>query len=669
MTGSLLELVAIGSEDQYFIGNPKRSFFKNVFHKHNNFAIERIFTYNKATSYINKFSPKIFNFYIDPLKGDLLDKIFLRISLPKIYNTSSERFKWVKNLGSVIIDELKLIINDKVIEKIDTNMIFIENTIHLKTKQKKIFDELTGNIPEYNNPYENPFTSHYYKLSLQQPVDSTNTLQSLNKTFNNIPNILGRYIYIPLPVYFNRNVNSYLPLCKLLKSKIQVQVTLKPFSQLYILLENRELYIRGKKYKYEHQNLDKKISITKDLLEFDPVLISYTLFLQDSVKTSLFNTQLSQLITINTKTSLLVNNKNNFNIQIKDVKKGNIKELYILSQRDDIDQRNDWLNYTIYDDLSYIDKNFNEFYTYYFELASKQYKKDLVYKETLENVYIDIFAKFKTFNMANIKIMYTQNNTYQEINYYNINPNNIQDKNIREILDFNTPFILNSHSFLYYYLYFIKPEIIRDISININQFVYRYYNTNYAKKLDINNMIYLPSIQIFGNLLILNFNKPQNSQSVLTNDLTIRYDNLLEDNDLLNLVSFWEYRNIKTFPVISRNNINYFNSLNIIENYGIILDGNELNTEIGYPFNHYGSLIEDIRVSNVPGIIYYPFTLYRDIYQPSGHLNIDRIKKIECKITLKDYNIDKHPYKFNTFVYINKYYTIIFDNDSVYLID
>mgnify|MGYP006145099567 FL=1 len=170
-------------------------------------------------------------------------------------------------------------------------------------------------------------------------------------------------------------------------------------------------------------------------------------------------------------------------------------------------------------------------------------------------------------------------------------------------------------------------------------------------------------------LLILNFNKPQNSQSVLANDLTIRYDNLLEDNDLLNLVSFWEYRNIKTFPVISRNNINYFNSLNIIENYGIILDGNELNTEIGYPFNHYGSLIEDIRVSNVPGIIYYPFTLYRDIYQPSGHLNIDRIKKIECKITLKDYNIDKHPYKFNTFVYINKYYTIIFDNDSVYLID
>ena len=40
MGGALLDLVAKGGQDVYFICNPQMSFFKKVYQKHTNFALE-----------------------------------------------------------------------------------------------------------------------------------------------------------------------------------------------------------------------------------------------------------------------------------------------------------------------------------------------------------------------------------------------------------------------------------------------------------------------------------------------------------------------------------------------------------------------------------------------------------------------------------------------------
>ena len=42
MTGSLLQLVAIGDEDVYITGNPQVSFYKFVYKRFSNFAMESI---------------------------------------------------------------------------------------------------------------------------------------------------------------------------------------------------------------------------------------------------------------------------------------------------------------------------------------------------------------------------------------------------------------------------------------------------------------------------------------------------------------------------------------------------------------------------------------------------------------------------------------------------
>ena len=42
MGGGLIQLVSLGLQDEYLIGNPQITFFKTVYRRHTNFAIETI---------------------------------------------------------------------------------------------------------------------------------------------------------------------------------------------------------------------------------------------------------------------------------------------------------------------------------------------------------------------------------------------------------------------------------------------------------------------------------------------------------------------------------------------------------------------------------------------------------------------------------------------------
>ena len=43
MGGGLIQLIAVGIQDIYLIGNPQITYFKTVYKKHTNFAIESIY--------------------------------------------------------------------------------------------------------------------------------------------------------------------------------------------------------------------------------------------------------------------------------------------------------------------------------------------------------------------------------------------------------------------------------------------------------------------------------------------------------------------------------------------------------------------------------------------------------------------------------------------------
>jgi hypothetical protein len=79
MTGGLLEIVTYGSQDLYLTGTPEITFFKVVYRRHTNFAIENIrVNFDDTVGFGLDSSLTI------PKVGDLVHKMYLEIILPKI---------------------------------------------------------------------------------------------------------------------------------------------------------------------------------------------------------------------------------------------------------------------------------------------------------------------------------------------------------------------------------------------------------------------------------------------------------------------------------------------------------------------------------------------------------------------------------------------------------
>jgi hypothetical protein len=79
MGGGLLQLVAYGAQDVYLTGNPQITFFKVVYRRHTNFAIEAIQqTFNGTVGYGQTVNCQISR------NGDLINRVYLQVELPKI---------------------------------------------------------------------------------------------------------------------------------------------------------------------------------------------------------------------------------------------------------------------------------------------------------------------------------------------------------------------------------------------------------------------------------------------------------------------------------------------------------------------------------------------------------------------------------------------------------
>jgi hypothetical protein len=85
MTGGLLNIISYGSNDLYLTGAPQVTFFKTVYRRYTNFAVESIeVNPNTNTNFNEEFQ------VIIPRYGDLLSKTYLKIDLPEVYFSYNE---------------------------------------------------------------------------------------------------------------------------------------------------------------------------------------------------------------------------------------------------------------------------------------------------------------------------------------------------------------------------------------------------------------------------------------------------------------------------------------------------------------------------------------------------------------------------------------------------
>ena len=90
MTGALIQLVAYGAQDVYLTSEPTLTFWKYVYRRHTNFAIESIEQTISNTSFGNKSSCKVAR------NGDLIGRTYLQTTISGI--NESNYWKWTEQV-------------------------------------------------------------------------------------------------------------------------------------------------------------------------------------------------------------------------------------------------------------------------------------------------------------------------------------------------------------------------------------------------------------------------------------------------------------------------------------------------------------------------------------------------------------------------------------------
>ena len=130
--GGLLQLVAYGAQDVYLTANPQVTFFKQLYRRHSNFAMESIEqTFNGVANFGRRVQCTIAR------NGDLITRVYLQVTLPEVDNVpGANYFAWVPYVGQFLIDYVEVEIGGQRIDKHYGDWLHIWNELTLPTGKK-----------------------------------------------------------------------------------------------------------------------------------------------------------------------------------------------------------------------------------------------------------------------------------------------------------------------------------------------------------------------------------------------------------------------------------------------------------------------------------------------------------------------------------------------------
>ena len=183
MGGGLLQLVAYGAQDVYLTGNPQITFFKVVYRRHTNFAIEAIV---QTPTGGNTFGSRA-SFQITR-NGDLIHRVYFYCKI----KAENANVALVPNFGQRLLKTVELEIGGQRIDKHYSEWLYIWNELSLPVGKREGYNTMVGANPR------NICT----KLSSGSSYE----------------------LYVPLEFWFCRNVGLALPLIALQYHEVKINV-------------------------------------------------------------------------------------------------------------------------------------------------------------------------------------------------------------------------------------------------------------------------------------------------------------------------------------------------------------------------------------------------------------------------------------------------------------
>ena len=139
MAGGLMQLVAYGAQDVYLTGNPQITFWKVVYRRHTNFAVESIEqVFNGSGDFGKKVVCQI------QRNGDLISKMYLRVNLPAL----GAGVAWTPKVGHAMIKTVELNIGGTTIDKHYGDWMNVWYELARKFAHDRGYDQMIGNTAE-----------------------------------------------------------------------------------------------------------------------------------------------------------------------------------------------------------------------------------------------------------------------------------------------------------------------------------------------------------------------------------------------------------------------------------------------------------------------------------------------------------------------------------------
>ena len=179
MGGGLMQLVAYGAQDIYLTGNPQITFFKVVYRRHTNFAMESIEqTFNGTVGEGNRVTCTVSR------NGDLVHRMYLQAVCQNGNGANAPK------LGHQLLNEVELEIGGQRVDKHYADWLEVWSQLALSEGVRAGYETMTGN------------------------TNTNGTNPARNDTY-----------YVPLQFWFCRNPGLALPLIALQYHEVKVNVT------------------------------------------------------------------------------------------------------------------------------------------------------------------------------------------------------------------------------------------------------------------------------------------------------------------------------------------------------------------------------------------------------------------------------------------------------------
>ncbi len=194
MGGGLLQLVAYGAQAVYLTGNPQITFFKVVYRRHTNFAMEAI---EQSFNGNNNFGSSVS--VLITRNGDLINRIYynavIKNSKPTstTSTTTNSGIALVPYFGQRLLKTIELEIGGQKIDKHYSEWLYIWNELSLPIGKRSGYQLMVGGDRKNRSVY----------------LAASDTYE----------------VYVPLEFWFCRNVGLALPLIALQYHEVKVNIS------------------------------------------------------------------------------------------------------------------------------------------------------------------------------------------------------------------------------------------------------------------------------------------------------------------------------------------------------------------------------------------------------------------------------------------------------------